>query len=43
MNGNKFIIKYKGKIQGDTFKGERELERDGQFNTRKFETKRSKE
>ena len=23
MNGNKFTIKYKGKIKGDTFKGER--------------------
>ena len=33
MNGNKFTLKYKGKIQGDTFKGKRELERDGQTNT----------
>jgi hypothetical protein len=41
VNGNKFTIKYKGKIQGDTFKGTRELERDGQTNTRDFEAKRS--
>jgi hypothetical protein len=43
FNGNKFTIKYKGKIKGDTFKGKRELERDGQTNTREFEAKRSKE
>src|SRR5215467_1432647 len=43
MNGNKFTIKYKGKIEGDTFKGKRELERDGQTNTREFEAKRVKE
>jgi hypothetical protein len=43
MNGNKFTIKYKGKIKGDTFKGKRELVRDGQTNTRDFEAKRSKE
>jgi uncharacterized protein (DUF2147 family) len=43
FNGNKFTIKYKGKIKGDTFKGKRELERDGQTNTRDFEAKRSKE
>jgi len=42
-NGNKFTIKYKGKIMGDTFKGKRELERDGQTNTREFEAKRSKD
>ena len=43
MNGNKFTIKYQGTIKGDTFKGKRELERDGQTNTREFEAKRSKE
>jgi hypothetical protein len=43
MNGNKFTIKYMGQIKGDTFKGKRELERDGQTNTRDFEAKRSKE
>ena len=43
MNGNNFTIKYKGKIEGDTFKGQRELDRDGQTNIRKFEAKRAKE
>jgi hypothetical protein len=43
FNGNKFTLKYKGKIEGDTFKGKRELERDGETNTREFEAKRSKE
>ena len=43
VNGNKFTIKYRGKIKGDTFKGKRELERDGQTNTREFEAKRVKE
>jgi hypothetical protein len=43
MDGNKLTIKYKGIIKGDTFKGKRELERDGQTNTREFEAKRSKE
>jgi hypothetical protein len=43
FNGNKVTIKYKGRIKGDTFKGKRELERDGQTNTREFEAKRSKE
>lgn len=41
--GNKFEIKYKGKVMGDTFKGKRELERDGQTNSRDFEAKRVKE
>ena len=43
MDGNKFTLKYKGTIKGDTFKGKRELERDGQTNTREFDAKRSKE
>ena len=43
MNGNKFTLKYTGQIKGDTLKGKRELERDGQTNTREFEAKRSKE
>ena len=42
VNGNKFAIKYAGKITGDTFKGKRDLERDGQTNSREFEAKRSK-
>jgi hypothetical protein len=40
---NKFEIKYKGKVTGDVFKGKRELERDGQTNSREFEAKRVKE
>ena len=42
MNGNKFTLKYMGTIKGDTFKGKRELERDGEKNTREFEAKRAK-
>jgi hypothetical protein len=42
-DGNKFVSKYTGTIKGDTFKGKREFERDGQTNTREFEAKRSKE
>jgi hypothetical protein len=43
VNGNTFTLKYQGKITGDTFKGKREFEREGQTNTREFEAKRSKE
>jgi hypothetical protein len=43
IDGNKLTVKYKGKIEGDTFKGKREIERDGQTTTREFEAKRSKE
>lgn len=43
LNGNKFSIKYAGTIKGDTFKGKREMLRDGQTNTREFEAKRVKE
>jgi hypothetical protein len=42
-NGNKFAIKYKGTFKGDTFKGKREMERDGQTNSRDFEAKRVKD
>jgi hypothetical protein len=42
FNGNKVTIKYAGKIKGDTFKGKREIDRDGQTMTREFEAKRSK-
>ena len=42
-NGNKLTIKYSGKFSGDTFKGKREIDRDGQTNTRDFEAKRVKE
>ncbi|HLN32140.1 MAG TPA: hypothetical protein VK395_30705 [Gemmataceae bacterium] len=43
FNGNQITIKYKGKVKGDTFKGKRDLERNGETNTREFEAKRSKE
>jgi hypothetical protein len=43
FNGNKITIKYKGTIKGDTFKGKREMERDGQTNSRDFEAKRVKD
>jgi hypothetical protein len=43
FNGNKLTIKYSGKFSGDTFKGKREIDRDGQTNTRDFEAKRVKE
>jgi hypothetical protein len=43
VGGNKFSIKYKGKIKGDSFKGKREIERDGQTTTLEFDAKRSKE
>lgn len=43
MGDNKFVIKYKGKVMGDTIKGKREIERNGQTNSRDFEFKRSKE
>lgn len=43
FNGNKIVLKYEGTIKGDTFKGKRDLERDGQTNTREFEAKRVKE
>ena len=41
-NGQKFTQKYSGKIDGDTFKGKMEMERDGQNITREFEAKREK-
>ena len=43
FNGNKFTIKYKGTVKGDTIKGKRVIERNGQPNTREFEAKRVKE
>jgi hypothetical protein len=43
FDGNKIVLKYDGTIKGDTFKGKRDLERDGQTNTREFEAKRVKE
>ena len=41
-NGQKFTIKYKGKVSGDTIKGTSEFERDGQTQSRDWEAKREK-
>jgi len=43
FNGTKVSIKYKGTVKGDTFKGKRDIERDGETTTLEFEAKRSKE
>lgn len=40
-NGNKIIIKFKGKVSGDTLKGKSEFERDGESQSRDWEAKRS--
>jgi hypothetical protein len=42
-NGQKFMTKYTGKVDGDTLKGKAEFERDGKAETRDFEAKRSKD
>jgi hypothetical protein len=42
-NGNKVTTKYSGTIKGDSFKGKRENERNGQTQSRDFEAKRSKD
>lgn len=41
-NGQKFVTKYKGKLDGDTIKGQSERERDGQKQSRDWEAKREK-
>ena len=41
-NGNKFTIKYTGKVSGDTLKGKSEAEVNGEVRTREFEAKREK-
>jgi len=41
--GQKFTIKYKGKLKGDTITGKSEFERDGQTQSRDWEAKRSKD
>ena len=41
-NGQKFVTKYKGKLDGDTIKGKSERERDGQTQSRDWEAKREK-
>jgi hypothetical protein len=41
-NGEKFTIKYSGKVTGDTLKGKSEFEVNGEARTREFEAKRAK-
>lgn len=41
-NGQKFTTKYKGKLDGDTIKGQSESERNGQQQKRDWEAKREK-
>ena len=41
--GNKFTLKYTGKVSGDTIKGKTEFERDGQPQSRDWEAKRAKD
>jgi hypothetical protein len=42
FNGQKVVIKYKGKVSGDTIKGKSEFERDGETMSRDWEAKRAK-
>ena len=42
-NGQKFVIKYKGKVSGDTIKGKSEFDRDGETMSRDWEAKRAKD
>jgi hypothetical protein len=39
-NGQKFTVKYKGKLEGDTIKGTAESERNGKTRSREWEAKR---
>jgi hypothetical protein len=41
-DGNKFTVKYKGKVEGDTIKGKTEFERNGETQSRDWEAKRDK-
>ncbi len=41
FNGNKFVIKYEGKLDSDMIKGEAKFERDGQTQSRPWEAKRA--
>lgn len=41
-NGQKFTIKYRGKVSEDTIKGKSEFERNGEKNERDWEAKREK-
>ena len=40
-DGNKFVIKFKGKVSGDTIKGTSEIDRNGETMSRDWEAKRS--
>jgi hypothetical protein len=42
FNGNRMVIKYTGKVSGDTIKGKSESQRDGQTQSRDWEAKREK-
>ncbi|MFM1768738.1 MAG: hypothetical protein RJA22_1267 [Verrucomicrobiota bacterium] len=39
-NGQKMVVKYTGKVEGDTIKGKLETERDGESRSRDWEAKR---
>jgi len=41
FNGNKFVINYMGKVEGDTITGETKFSRDGDTQTREWKAKRS--
>ena len=41
-DGNKFVTKYTGKLEGDTIKGKSESERNGQKQEREWNAKREK-
>lgn len=41
FGGNKAVIKYKGKVDGDTIKGTMAFERDGETNERDWEAKKA--
>jgi|SwirhisoilCB3_FD_contig_31_15784989_length_624_multi_3_in_0_out_0_1 hypothetical protein len=41
-DGNKFTIKFTGKVSGDTLKGKTEFERGGETRSRDWEAKRAK-
>jgi len=43
FNNNKVVIKYTGKVSGDTIKGKSESERDGQPQSRDWVAKKEKE
>ena len=43
FNGNKMVIAYKGKLEGDTIKGKSEFERNGEKQSRDWEAKREVE